>query len=122
MYKNTDEVSQETLDQLPDPVGYRMLIALPEVQEKTKGGIYMPEDLRKREETASVLGCVLKMGSDCYLDQDRFPNGPHCRVGDWVMIRSYSGTRFKLGGREFRIINDDVIEAVVADPAKIERA
>lgn len=118
----TDEFPDEILDQLPDPVGYRMLIALPKVNEKTKGGIYKPDDLVKREETASMLGCVLKMGSDCYRDPDRFPNGAYCKVGDWVIIRSYAGTRFKFKGQEYRLINDDVVEGVVANPKEFERA
>lgn len=120
MYQ-ADEISQEILDQLPDPVGYRILIALPKVEEKTKGGVYMPDDLRKREETATMIGCVLKMGPDCYRDPDRFPSGAYCRENDWVIIRSYAGTRFKVKGQEFRLINDDVVEGVVSDPRGIER-
>lgn len=118
--------TQAELDQLadglPTPKGYRILIALPEVQEKTAGGIIRPDDLRKKEETASILGFVLEMGPDCYADADRFPSGPYCKPGDYVIFRSYSGTRFKSKGREYRLINDDTVEAVVADPSAFERA
>lgn len=108
--------------ELPEPKGYRILIALPEIQEKTAGGIIRPDDLRKKEETASMIGLVLDMGPDCYSDRDRFPSGAYCKRGDYVIFRSYSGTRFKIRGREYRLINDDTIEGVVADPSIFERA
>lgn len=107
---------------LPEPKGYRILIALPDTQEKTAGGIIRPDELRKREETASMLGLVLEMGPDCYADESRFPSGAYCKPGDWVVIRSYSGTRFKIKGREYRLINDDTVEGVVPNPQVFERA
>jgi co-chaperonin GroES (HSP10) len=115
------KLSKDILDQLPVPKGYRILIAVPEVEEKTKGGIIRPDVIKSKEETASIIGQVLDMGSDCYSDPDRFPAGPYCREGDWVMFRAYSGTRFKIGGKEFRLINDDVVEATLANPDGIER-
>jgi chaperonin GroES len=120
MYNNAD-TAQLAAD-LPEPKGYRILIALPEVQEKTAGGIIRPDDLRKKEETASILGLVVELGPDCYSDPDRFPAGPYCKTGDWVIFRSYSGTRFKINGREYRLINDDTVEGVVANPQVFERA
>jgi chaperonin GroES len=107
---------------LPDPVGFRILIAIPEKDEKTDGGILLPEDMRKREEAASIVGMVLKMGPDAYADAERFPNGPWCKEGDFIVMRSYSGTRLDIHGQEFRIINDDSVEAVVEDPRGIKRA
>lgn len=121
MYE-ASKLSKEVLDKLPTPKGYRILIAVPEVEEKTKGGIIRPDILKTKEETASIVGQVLSMGDDCYADPDRFPAGPYCREGDWVMFRAYSGTRFKVGGKEFRILNDDSIEATLDDPDGIERA
>ena len=121
MYE-ANTVSKEILDALPTPKGFRMLVAMPEVKEKTAGGIMLPDDLKKREETASIIGQVLSMGDDCYADPARFPSGPWCKEGDWVLMRSSSGTRFKVKGREFRILNDDTIEAVVLDPKGFERA
>lgn len=108
-------------DALPKPQGYRILIAIPKKDEKI-GSIITPEQWRKAEETASIYGCVVSMGPDAYLDQQKYPTGPWCQIGDWVVFRSYSGTRLKVGGQEFRLINDDTVEAVVSDPRQIERA
>lgn len=105
--------------QLPDPSGYKLLIALPAPEEKTGGGIIKSSETLNQEEVGSICGFVLDMGPDAYWDEKKFPNGPYCSVGDWVMFRSYSGTRFKVEGKEFRIINDDSVEAVVQDPRAI---
>lgn len=103
------------------PVGYKILIAMPEPTEKI-GSIHIPQDAAYRENTASITGYVLAVGPDAYRDNERFPAGPLCKEGDHVIFRSYSGTRFKVGKREFRMINDDTVEAVVSDPSKVERA
>jgi len=116
------KLSQGILDKLPVPKGYRILISVPEIEEKTKGGIIRPDSLKTKEETASIVGQVLELGPDCYRDPDRFPNGPYCKEGDWIMFRAYSGTRFRIEGKEFRLLNDDVIEATLAGPEGIERA
>jgi len=116
------EFDESIVDVLPRPVGYRLLVACPGMEEKTEGGIIIAEDYRKKESTASILGYVVEMGDDAYLDEDKFPNGPYCEAGDWVVFRSYSGTRFKVRGQEFRLINDDTVEAVVTDPSGVERA
>jgi len=108
--------------QLPEPKGYKLLIAMPEKEDKTKGGIFIPDELKDREHVASIYGYVVSMGPLSYNDKERFPDGPWCQVGDFVIFRSYSGTRFKIGEQEFRLINDDTVEAVVADPRAIERA
>jgi chaperonin GroES len=121
MYENTD-ISPEVLDLLPTPTGYRLLIATVEVGKQTKGGLYLPDELKAREQTASIIGYVVSAGPDAYTDQDKFGAGPYCAVGDFVLFRSYSGTRFKVRGSEFRIINDDTVEAVVSDPREFERA
>lgn len=121
MYTET-KLSKDTLDKLPNPKGYKILIAIPDVNEKTKGGIILPDQLKAKEETASVVGQVLARGPDCYSDPDRFPAGPYCQEGDWVVFRAYSGTRFKVQDKEFRLINDDSVEATVADPQWIARA
>lgn len=112
---------QKTASQLPDPKGYKLLIALPEPDEKTEGGILKAKQTMDIEEIGSICGFVLKMGADAYKDEKRFPNGPYCKEGDWVLMRSYSGTRFKIHGKEFRLINDDSVEAVVQDPRGIEK-
>lgn len=124
MYSTELNVSDR--DHLPQPTGYRLLVAIPKVQEKTKGNVYLPDALKKAEETASIFANVIALGPDAYGDETKFPTGPWCKQHDWVMIRSYSGTRFKIrsGGEatEFRLINDDAVEAVVVDPRGIERA
>lgn len=121
-YSNEEpQTDQEKGRQLPDPSGFRLLIALPEVSEKTEGGIYLPDERRNAESVASVVGFVIKAGPDAYMDEKRFPNGPWCKEGDWVVMRAYSGTRLKIHGKEFRVINDDSVEAVVDDPRGIVR-
>tara|TARA_R110000803_G_scaffold67290_1_gene128976 strand:+ start:6827 stop:7195 length:369 start_codon:yes stop_codon:yes gene_type:complete len=115
-------LSDEIAEVLPKPKGYRVLVACPQIEEKTQGGIIIAEDLRKKESTASIIGFVVDMGSEAYSDLDKFPDGAYCSSGDWVIFRSYSGTRFKISGQEFRLINDDTVEATVSDPRSIERA
>ncbi len=110
------KVGDDLHAKLPEPTGYRLLIALPEIDEKTQGGVIMPDGLVKDESTASIIGFVLKTGPDAYSDKERFPNGAWCKEGDFVIFRSYSGTRFKVSGKEFRLINDDTVEGVVDDP------
>jgi len=105
--------------QLPEPKGYKILIALPVPKETTDGGIIKSEQTLRNEEVGSIIGYVLSVGSDAYSDPKRFPSGPFCKEGDWVLMRSYSGTRFLAHGKEFRLINDDSVEAVVEDPRGI---
>ena len=116
------KVKEDLHAKLPEPTGYRLLIALPEIDEKTQGGVIMPDGLVKDESTASIIGFVLKIGPDAYSDKERFPNWAWCKEGDFVIFRSYSGTRFKVAGKEFRLINDDTVEGVVDDPRGYSRA
>lgn len=108
--------------QLPEPKGYRILCAVPEADETFESGIIKAGDTRRVEENATVVLFVLKVGDLCYADKDRFPTGPWCKEGDFVLTRAYAGTRFKIHGREFRIINDDTVEGVVEDPRGYTRA
>jgi co-chaperonin GroES (HSP10) len=112
---------------LPQPKGYKILIAIPKLEEKFENSsLIRPDNLSKKEETATVVGMVVKLGSLAYKDEDKFPDGPWCNEGDFILMRAYSGTRFKVvtedGEQEFRLINDDVVEAVVDDPRGITRA
>ena len=118
----TAKVDEELRAKLPEPVGYKILIAVPELNKTTEGGVHLPDERRSAEETASIIGYVITVGSDAYADKAKFPGGPWCKTGDFVVFRSYSGTRFKVHGREFRIINDDTVEAVVEDPRGYSRA
>jgi co-chaperonin GroES (HSP10) len=106
---------------LPRPCGYKILIALPKVETTYAGGIIKSDLAVKQEEASTVIGAVLELGSEAYKDQTKFPNGPWCKEGDFVIIRAYSGTRFKLFGTEYRLINDDTVEGVVEDPRGYSR-
>jgi len=117
-----EEIAVPIAKQLPEPSGYRILIALPEADEKTEGGIIKAASLVERESVGSICGFVIKLGPDAYNDERRFPNGPYCKEGDWILMRSYTGTRFLVHGKEFRLINDDSVEAVVQDPRGIVKA
>ena len=119
----TDAETDEELDlQIPVPVGYRLLIAMPEVED-TYGdsGILKSSKEIHYDTILSTIGVVLDMGQQAYADKDRFPTGPWCKVGDYVMFRMNTGTRFKVGGTEYRLMNDDSIEAVVNDPRGVKR-
>ena len=115
------EADPKVASKMPEPQGYKLLISPVEVEEKTEGGVYMPDQLRDAEGIASIIGWVVSMGPDAYKDEDKFPSGAWCNVGDFVIFRSYSGTRFKIGTQEFRLINDDTVEAVVEDPRGYKR-
>jgi co-chaperonin GroES (HSP10) len=118
-----EEDAQEKLDALiPKPVGYRLLIALPNVEETFDGGIVKAAKTLRDEYILSTIGVVLDMGEQAYADKDRFPTGPWCKAGDYVMFRANTGTRFKVGNQEYRLMNDDSVEAVVDDPSVITRA
>lgn len=108
--------------QLPEPKGYRLLCAVPHVEEEYESGLIKADETKRVEEQTTVVLFVVKVGPDAYKDESRFPNGPWCGVGDFVLTRPYSGTRVVIHGREFRIINDDSVEAVVDDPRGIRRA
>ena len=116
-----DEGEAEVASQLPVPTGYHILIGLPEIEEKTEGGILKAKSTLEIEEVASIVGFVIAMGPDCYKDEKRFPTGPWCKEGDFVLMRSYSGTRISIHGKEFRLINDDTPEAEGQDPRGIKR-
>lgn len=117
-----EEKDAKLATQLPQPQGFKILIGLPKVEEKYESGILKADVVMRQDEVATVVGFVIKMGPDCYKDQTRFPTGPYCKEGDFVLMRTYAGTRFKLHGVEFRLVNDDSIEAVVQDPRGYSRA
>jgi len=127
---NTDDVNavttlpqteEEKARQLPEPKGYRILCALPEAESTFDSGIVKSSETMRNEEVLSTVFFVVKLGPDCYKDEKRFPTGAWCQQGDFILARPNSGTRLKIHGREFRIINDDSVEAVVQDPRGISR-
>ena len=113
---------EEKAKQLPEPSTYRIMCALPPVDENYESGLVKSGQTMHFEETLSPVLFVVKLGPDAYKDKNRFPSGPSCKEGDFVLVRPNSGTRVKIHGREFRIINDDSVEAVVQDPRGISRA
>ena len=117
-------VSEEEIEaQLPKPVGYRVLVALPKIEDTFEGtNVLKTETAKRHDHIMSIMGLVVDMGDEAYSDADRFPTGPWCKQGDYVMFRANTGTRFTVNGLEYRLMNDDSIEAVIADPAGIQRA
>jgi len=123
-----DEVKPEEIPieerglQLPEPKGYKILCAIPDASEEYESGILKAGSTKSIEELSTVVLFVVKVGDLAYKDESRFPTGPWCKEGDFVLTRAYAGTRFKIHGREFRIINDDTVEGVVQDPRGYTRA
>lgn len=115
------QTAEEKAKQLPEPSGYRILCAIPDIDEAYESGIIKADTTMHFEEILSTVFFVVKMGPDCYKDPSRFPTGPWCKVGDFILARPNSGTRLKIHGREFRIINDDSVEGIVEDPRGITR-
>ena len=123
----TEPMQQSLIDddlelELPIPVGYRVLVAMPDVEETFgDSGIIKSSKEIHLDTVMSTIGLVLDVGEEAYSDKDRFPSGPWCKQGDYVMFRMNTGTRFKVRGKEYRLMNDDSIEAVVADPRGVTR-
>lgn len=115
--------SEDKAKQVPDPSTFHLLCVLPEIDEEYgDSGLIKAGQTMHFEEVLSPVLFVVKMGPDAYKDTTRFPSGPSCKVGDFVLVRPNTGTRIKIHGKEFRIINDDSVEAVVQDPRGITRA
>ena len=108
--------------QLPKPAGWRILCAVPDLDEKFEGSdLYRPDTVTDQERFATVVLFVVAMGKDCYSDQKKYPYGPWCKEGDFIIVRQYSGTRMRIHDKEFRIIYEDQVEATVDDPRGITR-
>jgi len=117
-----DEALAKLTSQLPDVKGYRILCMVPEAEDTYEGGIIKSDSVKQMQEHATVVLFVMQLGDLAYKDDARFPTGAWCKEGDFVITRAYAGTRIKIHGKEFRIINDDTVEAVVDDPRGYERA
>jgi co-chaperonin GroES (HSP10) len=112
---------EDKAKQIPDPVTYHLLCMLPEAKEEYEGGILKSSQAMEYEELLSPVLFVAKMGPDAFKNEERFPSGPSCEVGDFIIVRPNTGTRMKIHGTEWRIINDDCVEAVIQDPRGIQR-
>lgn len=117
LHKTADEKAK----QLPTPSGYRILCAIPEQEKEFESGIIKADETIMIEETLTTVLFVVAMGPDCYKDATRFPSGPYCQVGDFILIRPNAGSRLVIHGKEFRMINDDSVECTVDDPRGIRR-
>ena len=112
---------EDKATQIPEPVTYHLLCMLPEAKEEYEGGLLKASQTMQYEELLSPVLFVAKVGPDAFKDEKRFPSGPSCKVGDFIVVRPNTGTRMKIHGTEWRIINDDSVEAVIEDPRGIRR-
>jgi co-chaperonin GroES (HSP10) len=113
--------AEEKAKQVPDPSTYHLLCMLPEAKEEYEGGLLKASQTMQYEELLSPVLFVAKIGPDAFKDAARFPSGPSCKVGDFILVRPNTGTRMKIHGTEWRLINDDSVQAVVQDPRGIQR-
>lgn len=118
---NLEATNAEKAKQLPKPSGYRILCAIPEVEKEYDSGLVKADTTLHYEELLTTVLFVVDLGPDCYKDPARFPSGPWCKKGDFVLVRPNAGTRLVIHGREFRLINDDSVEGIVDDPRGIKR-
>jgi len=117
-----DKSQEEKASQLPKPQGYRILCAIPDIEDAYESGLLKAEATINFEEKLATVLFVVALGPDCYKDPTRFPSGPWCKVGDFIIVRPNSGSRLNIHGKEFRMINDDTVEATVDDPRGIKRS
>lgn len=106
---------------LPKPTGYHILCAIPDIDKEYESGIIKADVTLRNEEVLTTVLFVVELGPDCYMDEKRFPNGPWCKQGDFVLVRPNSGSRLLIHGKELRLINDDSVEGTVQDPRGITR-
>jgi len=113
------KIQNEVMDRIPNPTGWRIAILPYRGAEKSKGGIVLAEETQKRTQLATTCGYVLKMGDLAYSDESKFPHGPWCKEGDWIIFGRYAGSRISIDGGEIRILNDDEIIGILNDPSDI---
>ncbi len=113
-----DKIKEKATTKLPIPTGWRMLVLPFKAKAKTKGGVFLSEQSIERSQVASTCGLILAMGPHCY-DKEKFPEGPWCKKGDWVIFARYAGSRILIDGGEVRLLNDDEVLATVEDPEDI---
>jgi len=106
-------------NKLPKPTGWRMLVLPFKMPEKTRGGLFLGQETLERQQVASTCGLVLAQGPDCYKETEKFPDGPWCKKGDWVIFARYAGSRIQIDGGEVRLLNDDEVLATIENPEDI---
>ena len=115
----TPEKQKKELEKVPTPTGFRMVLYPLKLESKTSGGLHLTDDTVEQSQIATNVCKVLKMGPSCYKEKEKFPDGPWCKEGNWVLITRYAGSRIRIEGGELRIVNDDEILAVIDDPRDI---
>jgi len=119
MVLDPEAIGGSLLERMPTPTGWRILVLPYRGKGKTDGGIYLPDAVVQEQTVSTQVGYVLKVGDLAFLDTEKFPTGPWCAEGDWVMFARYSGSRFKIDGGEVRILNDDEVLAKILEPEDI---
>jgi len=117
-----EETQETSLEKLPNPTGWRILVMPFKVKEETKGGIIIAQETLDRARVATQVGYVLKMGDLCYQDKERYPTGPWCAEKQWVIFARYAGSRMEIDGGEIRMLNDDEILGTIDNPEDILHA
>ena len=112
-------LDQSVVDRIPTPTGWRIAILPYRGADKTKGGIALAEETQRKQQVSTVCGYVLKVGPIAYADEAKFPTGPWCKEGDWIIFGRYAGARIPIDGGEIRLINDDEVLGIVSDPEDI---
>ena len=120
-FYSSEATAQEKAQQLPRPSGYHILCAIPEMEKEFDSGIIKADETLLNEEILTTVLFVVDLGPDCYKDPSKFPSGPWCQKGDFILVRPNAGSRLVIHGREFRLINDDTVEGTVQDPRGIKR-
>ena len=118
---SSEATAEEKAKQLPRPSGYHILCAIPEAEDSYDSGLVKADETMRIEETLTTVLFVVALGPDCYLNKDKFPTGPWCKKGDFILVRPNTGSRLVIHGREFRMIYDDCVDGVVDDPRGIRR-
>jgi chaperonin GroES len=117
--KKKEEDKEPAMERVPQATGWRMVILPYKGVEKTKGGLLLTDKAIEEQQLTTNVGLILSMGSDAYADKNKFPNGPWCKKGDWVVFAKYAGSRVRIEGGEIRILNDDEILAKLKDPKDV---
>ena len=117
--KSEKKEKEKEEGKIPQPTGWRIMVLPFKMKEKTKGGLVLAETTLEKQQVASQCGLVLAMGPQCYKDKERYPEGPWCKVNDWVMFARYAGSRIKIDGGEMRLLNDDEVLATIDSPEDI---
>ena len=117
-----EETQSTSLEKLPSPTGWRILVMPFKVKEKTEGGIIIAQETLDRARVATQVGYVLKMGDLCYEDKEKYPTGPWCKEKDWVIFARYAGSRMEIDGGEIRMLNDDEVLGTINNPEDILHA